>query len=119
MLSCYDVGMEKTTAISLTPVTPEALIARGYVIVKDTLHKSNRIFQKRFDDDCGKKYFLTFSEWVPSEELPIPSIGYESECRFETSTDGYVWITIKESTIEAVETLAEALWVTTGSVYYE
>lgn len=95
-----------------TAITPDALLMRGYRVYPGQGGEA-RFFQKAFDDDVGRRYFIEFLEWC------VLGIRYETKICCATDTDGYAWLTFREPTIEQAEARAETLWQAAGGCYYE
>lgn len=98
-------------------ITAEALIEAGYKECRDTAHGQGcqRFFQKRFrDDDGGTRYFIDcrFYEFQGHR-----SQEFNLVC--EAPNDGYAWLKFKQPTIGAAEDMADRLWATCGSIWYE
>jgi hypothetical protein len=95
-----------------TDITVENLLQHCYLEYSvPRFDKYDRLFQRAITGDCGEiKYFLTFRSWPDS---------FDAEVNARTDTDGDVWITIRELTIQATETRAELLWKAAGAVNYE
>lgn len=99
--------------LAAPPDWPTELAARGYK--EFALEDEARLFQRAFDDEIGRRYFLNFREWR-LRDIPV---SYDAQICGATSSGGYAWITLKEATIEATEARALRLWEAMGSVYYE
>lgn len=97
-----------------TKITESTLLAAGYKeypVGRADAHL--RLFQKRFDDNSGAMYFVNFRYWRQPERT------YDAEMACETASHGYVWVTIKEDSIETTELRAGLMWAAAGSVYYD
>lgn len=101
----------------MTEITPHNLLARGYREHPGTSDGESCFYQKCFIDDKGKKYFVEFREWDMSS-LSRPNMIDTRIC-CQTDTDGYLWATFREDTIELAESRALKLWEASGSIYYE
>lgn len=83
------------------------------------------LFQKRFDDDKGKKYFITIKKWdwhqYKDRMGNSPLITYEYETQlYRKDTHDAVDIEWHSSwNLEDVEQMAEDLWETGWFDYYE
>ena len=109
-------------------ITDEILLNAGYKQFKpitEFYHDSDVGFQKRFDDEVGKKYFITcikYPEWYhpyTNESFP-PS--YEFEIQFtdkETGCPVNVLLFAGWPDIESVEKRAEDFWNMGCWKYYE
>lgn len=108
-------------------MTDDELIEHGYKEYKPTSfdHESvEKCFQKRFDDDIGKKYFITVRKWSgwthPYNGLAVPA-GYEASVQFcSADTDDPISMTFHASwRLTDVEKYVEALFQTGLFRYYE
>ena len=106
------------------------LIERGY----KTFEKSNldskyidRLFQKRFDDDVGKKYFITIKKWEPvdlkwTDEILGPSYEYITQFYFGNENNPVNPVNLDFFggwDIEDAENKIEELWRAGNFEYYE
>lgn len=97
-------------------ITREALLEAGYREHPDhRVGSCDHLFQKRIDDFNGAMYFVNFREW----RHPDGNFAWDAELACETTSGGYVWVTIKEDTIVATESRAGLMWAAAGSVYYD
>lgn len=103
------------------------LIDNGYKIFKDSLRNSIRGFQKRYDDEHGKKYFINFYHYNHGEQIggyaPFEDTYY-AEVQFEY--DNHIMnigiggnFTESEITLPEVEKKIEDLFLFTNANYYE
>ncbi len=101
----------------MSEISAENLLAAGYrEFAPSVIDKgADRLFQKRFDGPLGKRYFITFRQWTFPEFGP----SFDAQICCGTDTDGHIWVTIKEPSIEETEKRADAIWRTAGGVYYE
>lgn len=108
-------------------MTDEKLIARGYKQYERTPFDSPSVvcrFQKRFDDEKGKKYFIDAVKWG---EFRHPHTGqvfpasYEYECQLYKggSHDAFDVNFLSSWTIEEVEAFVEKIFRTCRCDYYE
>lgn len=108
-------------------MTREELSARGYKQYERTPFDSQSVncrFQKRFDDDKGKKYFIDVVEW---SEFRHPHTGdifpvsYEYECQLYKggSHDAFDVQFHSSWVLDDVEAFVEKLFVSCGCDYYE
>lgn len=79
-------------------------------------------FQKRFDDEKGKKYFINVNKWEgwyhpTTNEFFGPA--YEYEITFTKNGAPIRMLFYANWTIEDVELEAERIWATMGYDYYE
>ena len=79
------------------------------------------MFQKRFDDDYGKKYFITVDKWDFSRYEPDRKPSYEFHSQvYEKNTHEAMNITFLEGwTIDRVEKWMNDHWNTDEYDYYE
>ena len=80
-------------------------------------------FQKRFDDENGKKYFITVDKW---REWTHPHTGetfppaYEFNTQFTAPDDFPINVQcFAGCTIEQAEEMMEKIWQNCGMEYYE
>ena len=112
-------------------MTDEYLLERGYKQYMPTPVIDNEYivakFQKRFDDDFGKKYFISISKW--SHEF-VPADRRDKWCKpFSYEYDIYVSMSKEENpvylkfgtswTLENVEKFAEEFFDKMKPNYYE
>lgn len=107
--------LETDERTSDTPITPDNLLARGYTQYSAIYEFQTRLFQKRFDDYRGTKFFVNFREWVH------PQVPQTIDVEIAGSTDakGSFQASFSETSIERAEQRAEAVWRVMGAVYYE
>lgn len=111
-------------------MTDEYLFEHGYKKYQPTTFDNECVvarFQKRFDDDFGKKYFIDILRWS-NDYIPISHRGedwelysYEYEMHFSMySEEKSLNITLFNSwTLEEVEIFAENFFNTMKPNYYE
>lgn len=93
----------------------EALLGRGYrEYPPNGMDRASRHFSKCFRDEKGKRFHIHFRQWNHLEY-----ISFDAQLCCDTPNDGYLWITTRQDSIEAVEAMFEALWQASGGVYYE
>lgn len=98
-------------------ITADGLILRGYKEYPPNkgMDSFYRAFQKAIDDDNGKRlYFINIRQWKHNH--------WESwDCQVCTDSDtgGYLWATMRENTIELMESRAEAMWKAAGAKPYD
>lgn len=109
----------------------EYVLAKGYKEYTPTHFHNESIvkcFQKRFDDNIGKKYFIDINKWSWREIVPY----YKRDKLFEDYTYEYKIQMYKKDThdavdlsfhgswtLEMVEDFVEDLWLTGMFDYYE
>ena len=105
-------------------MTDKDFIEAGYTELKLSLFNvgcNTAMFQKRFDDDYGKKYFITVDKWDFSRYEPNREPSYEFRSKvYEKDTHEAMDITFLEGwTIECVEAWMEKHWNSEEYDYYE
>lgn len=97
-------------------ITPEKLLEAGYKeFPLSYLDKCDRNFQRSIRDDKGKRlYFVTIRLWTH-----LHWISWDCLMCTDSDTDGYLWATIRENTIQGMESRAEALWKAAGAKAYD
>ena len=99
-------------------MTDKELIERGYKEYPLTCFHSDGIekaFQKRFDDEAGKKYFIDVNKWAPmthphTGEIYGPAYEYEVQL-YEKGTHNAVNITFHSTwDLDAVESTVEMIF---------
>lgn len=102
------------------------IIEKGYYEFSPPATKPDsvvRAFQKRFDDETGKKYFITVYKWDWSrfyrEDMPI--FSYEIETQLYKKDSHYpIDLTFFSGwNIDEVEEHLEKMWNTEDYDYYE
>jgi hypothetical protein len=99
-----------------TEITIENLLAAGYreFTPNEAIDKFNRGFQKRITANGDTKYFISVRYWrFPDHET------FDAQVCCDTDTAGYAWATLKENTIDGIESRAEAIWKAAGAVMYD
>ncbi len=101
----------------MTEITHENLVAAGYrkSLNKSSMDKWDTLYEKWVRDDSGRMYAIHFRSW----SVGGASLGFDAQVCCDTSTGGYAWLKMREDTIEATESRAEALGRACGSVYYD
>lgn len=104
---------------------------RGYHKYKRTMFDSNWVsarYQKRFDDDTGKKYFLDILEYDNSDlKARMPDVNFQ---KYDYEFEVYLTFFGDEDkpiqckmyagwTLEEAEMMAEKMFQTLGANYYE
>lgn len=109
----------------------EYILSKGYKVYEPTrFHNSSIIkcFQKRFDDDKGKKYFIDINKWSWKSFMIEGKMGiWDKDTTYEYTTQLYrkdthdaVDISFHSSwTLEQVEEHMEKLFETGMYDYYE
>lgn len=101
------------------------ILNAGYKEYKPTPFHSEgvtRCFQKRFDDEKGKKYFIDINKW---EFPPHPHTGeqipesYEFETQFNKNDKPMNITLFNRWEIEEVEQFFEEMWIKMNLDYYE
>lgn len=115
-----------------TPLVPEDWIAKGYKQFKSTTKPLAAFgLQKRFDDDSGKRYFITvwvydnspfqdrFEGWVKYNFQPDVQFTMEDGTTFDVThyhTNNAKW---GVTSIDDVEAFFYNMWEKLGCEYYE
>lgn len=82
-------------------------------------------YQKRFDDDLGKKYFIDFQFYDYMRYYHDHGISVKASVTFNNDNeepgklDKPVWLDFDFSSIEQAETFVEVMWKASNSQYYE
>lgn len=82
-------------------------------------------YQKRFDDDFGKKYFIDFQFYDYMKYYHDHGISVKASVTFNNDNeepgklDKPVWIDFDFNSIEQAETFVEMMWKASNSQYYE
>lgn len=104
---------------------------RGYKQYRPTQFHSrwvSRCWQKRFDDERGKKYFIDINEWdnhdmkarmSRPEDCPDYSYEYEMQMYAKDTHDAVNLTFLSSWTLDRVEEFVEKLWATGEFDYYE
>ena len=107
-------------------ITAQQLIDSGYRKYSGQTGKqfSNVTYQKRVDDELGKKYFINISEWDNHEHKlrysGMLDFSYEADAQL-TDALGQVFNVelLSPADIWLVEAFFEGLWVSKRCEYYE
>lgn len=98
----------------------EELLKRGYTEFggKYTGNVRTSMFQKRIDDQKGKKYFITVTYSIFNINGKSFE-GFECETQFNNrvGTKNIIWLSVED--IDKVEEEAELLWNVLKGEYYE
>lgn len=106
-------------------MTDVEIINAGYKEYKPTPFHSEAVtkcFQKRFDDDYGKKYFIDINKW---EFPPHPHTGelmpvsYEFGAQIEFNDKPINFTLFSGWEIEDAEKWVEDMWQNMNGDYYE
>ena len=82
-------------------------------------------YQKRFDDDLGKKYFIDFQFYDYTKYYKDHGISVKASVTFNNDNeepgklDKPVWLDFDFNSIEPAETFVEEMWKASNSQYYE
>lgn len=82
-------------------------------------------YQKRFDDDLGKKYFIDFQFYDYMKYYHDHGISVKASVTFNNDNeepgklDKPVWLDFDFNSIEQAETFVETIWNASHSQYYE
>ena len=106
-------------------MTDQDILARGYKEYPPTpFHNSGivKCFQKRFDDDNGKKYFIDIHKWDFSGYTDVPDpYPYEYSIQMYKGEDRNAVDLMFHSSwkVEDVEAFVEKMFHEMGMEYYE
>ena len=107
-------------------MTREEILHRGYHSYQPTVFESDGIvacYQKRFDDECGKRYFIHVHEWAPLQlrngEETGPNFEYEVYLYQRGSHHPIQLLFYAGWELLEVEAHAQALFETDMYDYYE
>lgn len=82
-------------------------------------------YQKRFDDDFGKKYFIDFQFYDYMKYYHDYGISVKASVTFNNDNeepdklDKPVWLDFDFNSIEQAEAFVEVMWKASNSQYYE
>ena len=82
-------------------------------------------YQKRFDDDFGKKYFIDFQFYDYMKYYHDHGISVKASVTFNNDNeepgklDKPVWLDFDFNSIEQAEAFVEVMWKSSSSQYYE
>ena len=103
-------------------ITKEQLIAAGYkpFMQRNIKEYTESFYQKRFDDDKGKKYFITIAEYdfISYPQVPYDFI-YQPEGQFTSNGVTFDVTMLGPETVEQMEQFFEKMWYNLGCDYYE
>jgi hypothetical protein len=91
-------------------LTDDIILARGYKEYKPTAFHSEGIikcFQKRFDDDKGKKYFIDINKWSWDD---IASVAHKMDPCYKSYTYEFETQLYKKGTHDAVDMIFHNSW---------
>lgn len=106
-------------------INKENLLNADYKIFKNGLFMNDETylmsFEKRFDDEKGKKYFIHLNCRDFSNYNNKLGIRYDSEVQFNTDGETFNvnYFINDDTTIEQMEKFYENLWETLKCDYYE
>lgn len=105
-------------------ITKEALLAAGYKPFKSRLKQyTDQGYQKRFDDEHGKRYFITVWEYDNrpfKHNCPqLNDFNYAPDSQFEIGTIAFNVEMLTPESVEEMEAFFERIWVQMGCDYYE
>ena len=97
-------------------ITKDQLIAAGYNPFKQkgVREYTEAFWQKRFDDDKGKKYFITIAEYGNSEH----NFMYSPFTQFESHNVTFDIEMHHPESVEQIEEFFESTWVRMDCNYY-
>lgn len=105
-------------------LTKEQLIAAGYkpFIQRNLKEFTNSFYQKRFDDENGKKYFITVAEYDNSKYQHLhnlPEFSYQPDSQLVSNGITFNVDMLNPESIQQMEELFEKMWYNLGCEYYE
>lgn len=83
------------------------------------------LYQKRFDDELGKKYFVDFQFYDYTKYCKDHGISVKASTTFNNDNeepgklDKTIWLDFDFDSIEQAETFVETMWKASDSQYYE
>jgi hypothetical protein len=111
--------------VSESNITEKMILEHGYQEYRKSPYESECItkcWQKRFDDDIGKKYFINIHRWDlpphPYTHEPTPT-SYEFAVQLNHNGKPIDFTLFSGWTIEEAEAWVEDVWKKTGCDYYE
>ena len=106
-------------------LTREALLSAGYrqFKQKNIREFTDQFYQKRFDDNQGKKYFITIAEYDNSKykvsHPMLPDFSYSPDGQFESNGTTFNVEMLTPKSVEEMEAFFERMWVDMKCDYYE
>ena len=106
-------------------ITKEALLAAGYRPFKQKNIKefTNSFYQKRFDDEKGKRYFITIGEYDYRKYLDripaLPDFSYSPDGQFKSNGVAFEIEMLTPESVEQMEAFFERMWADMKCDYYE
>ncbi len=103
-------------------ITHDYLISKGYHSYEPTpIDNCDKRYQKRFDDEIGKKYFIDIEMYDFSRhDIKVNPIQYQIGMRTEEKNGiGAIEITFWNKDIDKVEKWCENFWQSGDWDYYE
>lgn len=103
----------------------DQLLAASYKQFKQrNIHEfTDSFYQKRFDDENGKKYFITIAEYdnraYQDRHPTIKDFSYAPESQFESNGATFNVEMLSPESAEQMEAFFERMWVDTKCDYYE
>jgi hypothetical protein len=114
----------------------QEMIDKGYKVFKSGFNNSLRGFQKRFDDDKGKRYFITIWHYNYAEQLNRDDVSkrdsYTADSQFNFDGEGKdatcnveFWGNVLPNeyrpltTLKDIEDFFEKFWYLMKPDYYE
>lgn len=101
-------------------MSKEELLKRGYTEFggTDTCNVRTRMFQKRFDDRKGKKYFITVTYSVFNiNGKSFENFECETQFNNDVGTKNIIWLSVED--IDKVEKEADFIWNILKGEHYE
>ena len=106
-------------------LTVEQFLEKGYKRFENNLSLNRSAFglQKRFDDELGKKYYITVWVYDYSKIDSAMGLRFAPDVQFVLKSTGeYVDIKLHQGTntsVDSIETFYENLWKVLDCKYYE
>ena len=106
-------------------LTRETLLAASYKPFKQRNVKefTNNFYQKRFDDEKGKRYFITIAEYDNSKykvsHPMLPDFSYSPDGQFRSNGITFNVEMLTPEFVEQMEAFFERMWVDMKCDYYE
>lgn len=109
----YSKSLQKGAAMKIT--SEEQLRERGFLSYPPTVFDSSNVvirYQKRYDDEIGKRYFLDCKvwDWTWTGRVPMDR-SYELETQlYQKGTHEAIDLNFHDNDLEAVEKFIDALF---------
>jgi len=102
----------------------QELISSNYSKGEDILNSALCMYQKKFKDDVGIKYFINVLKYNTFQQLKLgeDKIKWEINLQFQLSISTIninLFSFVKEKSLKEIETYVEGLWNKLDAHYYE